>query len=57
MHFGANKKPVEVIKEGGALGETHMRDIYSTVNGRWYRKSCEEFTELKMLIVLLLGLL
>ena len=25
MHFGANKKPVEVIKEGGAFGETHMR--------------------------------
>ena len=31
MHFGANKKPVEVIKEGAAFGETHMRDIYSTV--------------------------
>ena len=30
MDFGANKKPVEVIK--GAFGRTYFRDIYSSVN-------------------------
>ena len=32
MGFGANKTPVEIIKEG-AFGETYFRDIYSGVNG------------------------
>ena len=35
MDFGANKTPVEVIREG-ALGETHFRDIYSGVTRKWY---------------------
>ena len=30
MYFGANKTPVEVIKEG-AFGDTYFRDIYSNV--------------------------
>ena len=46
MDFGANKTPVEVIKEG-AFGGTYFRDIYSGVNGKWYRKSWKEFDELK----------
>ena len=46
MDFGANKKPVEVIKEG-TLGGTYFRDIYSGVNGKWYRKSWKEFDKLK----------
>ena len=33
MDFGANKKPVQVIKEG-AFGGTYLRDIYSGVNGK-----------------------
>ena len=33
MDFGANKTPVEVIKEG-AYGGTYFRDICSSVNGR-----------------------
>ena len=37
MDFGANKAPVEVIKKG-AFGGTYFRDIYSSVNGKWYRK-------------------
>ena len=32
MDFGANKAPVEIIKEG-AFGGTYFRDIYSSVNG------------------------
>ena len=38
MDFGANKTPVEVI-EKGAFGGTYFRDIYSSVNGKWYKKS------------------
>ena len=38
MDFGANKTPVEVISEG-ALGGTYFRDIYSGINGEWYKKS------------------
>ena len=40
--FGVNKSPVEVISEG-AFGGTYFRDIYSSVNGKWYRNSWKEF--------------
>ena len=33
MNFGANKTPVEVIKEG-AFGGAYFRDIYSGVNSK-----------------------
>ena len=46
MDFGANKRPVEVIKEG-AFGGTYFRDIYSGVSGKWYKKSWKEFDQLK----------
>ena len=46
MDFDANKTPVEIIKEG-AFGGTYFRDIYSGVNGKWYRKSWKKFDELK----------
>ena len=46
MDFGANKTPVEIIKEG-AFGGTYFRDIYSGVNGKWYIKSWKKFDELK----------
>ena len=46
MDFGANKTPVEVIKEGG-FGRTYFRGIYSGVNNKWYRKSWKEFDEIK----------
>ena len=38
MDFGAKKTPAEVIREG-AFGGTYFRDIYSGVNGQWYKKS------------------
>ena len=38
MDFGANKKAVEVIKEGAFRG-TYFRDIYSSFNEKWCRKS------------------
>ena len=38
MNFGTNKTPVDVNKEG-AFGGTYFRDIYSCINGKWYRKS------------------
>ena len=49
MDFGANKTPVEVIKEG-AFGGTYFRDIYSGITGKWYKKSWKEFDQLKDLI-------
>ena len=38
MHIGANKTPVKVTKER-LFGGTYFRDIYSRINGIWYRKS------------------
>ena len=46
MDFGANKTPVEVIKEG-AFGGTYFRDIYSSVTGKWYKTSQKKFDQLK----------
>ena len=53
MDFGANKTPVEVIKEGAYLGvKTYFSDIYSGIvsgngNGKWYKNSWKESDELK----------
>ena len=38
MDFGTNMTPVEVIREG-AFGGIYFRDIYSGVNGKWYKIS------------------
>ena len=46
MDFGANKTPVEIIREG-AFGGTYFRDIYSGINGKWYKKTWKEFDQLK----------
>ena len=46
MDFGANKTPVEVIKEG-AFGGTYFRDIYSSANEKWYKKSWKGSDQLK----------
>ena len=46
MKFVANKTSVEMIKEG-VFGGTYFRDIYSGINGKWYRKSWKEFDHLK----------
>ena len=46
MGFSANKTPVEVIRES-AFGCTCFRDIYSSVNGKWYRKSWKQSDQLK----------
>ena len=45
MGFGANKTPVEVIKER-AFGGTYFTDIYSKINGKWHKTSRKEFDEL-----------
>ena len=42
MSFNPNKTPIEIIKEG-AFGGTCFRDIYSSINGKWYRNSWKEF--------------
>ena len=46
IDFGANKTPVEVIKEG-AFGGTYFRNIYSGVTRKRYKKSWKEFDQLK----------
>ena len=46
MDVGANKTPIEVIREG-AFGGTYFRDIYSGINGKWYKNSWKEFDQLK----------
>ena len=45
IDFGANKTPVEGIKEGAFRGTYFILDIYSSINGKWYRKSWKEFDE------------
>ena len=46
MNFGANKTPAKVIKKG-TFRRKYFRDIYSGVNEKWYRKSWQEFDQLK----------
>ena len=46
MEFTPNITPVNVIKKG-AFGGTYFRNIYSGVNGRWYKNSSKEFSKLK----------
>ena len=45
MDFGANKTPVEIIREG-AFGGTHL-ETFIMVYRKWYRKSRKEFDQLK----------
>ena len=46
VDFRTNKTPIEVIKER-AFGGTYFRTIYGGINGKWYRKSWNEFDGLK----------
>ena len=46
MDFGTNLTPTEVIKED-SFGGTYFRDIYSSVNDKFYENSWKEFKELK----------
>ena len=46
MNFSPKKTPIDIIKEG-VFGGTYFRDIYSGINGKWYRKSWNEFDQLK----------
>ena len=46
MSFNPNKTLIEIIKEG-AFGGTYFRDIYSSINGKWYRNSWKEFNFLR----------
>ena len=46
MEFGANKTPVKVIRED-AFGGTYFRDIYSSVNEKWHKRSWKKFNHLQ----------
>ena len=36
MKFNPNKAPIEIINES-AFGGAYFRNIYSDVNGKWYK--------------------
>ena len=44
--FRPNITPIKMIKKG-AFGGICFGDIYSGINGKWYRKTWKEFDELK----------
>ena len=46
MNCGPSVSPVEIIKRG-AFGGTYFRNIYSGVNGKFYKNSWKEFKELE----------
>ena len=46
MNFSPNKTPIEIIKEG-AFGGTYFRNIYSGINGKWYKNSWKVFVRIK----------
>ena len=46
MDFSLSKTSIEIIKEG-AFGGTYFRDIYSSINKKWYKNSWKEFVKLK----------
>ena len=46
MNFIPNKIPIEIIKDG-AFGGTYFRDIYSSINEKWYKNSWKEFVPSK----------
>ena len=46
MDFGSNITSVEVIKRG-TFGGSYFRDIYSTINDKWYIKSWNKLDVLK----------
>ena len=46
MNFGTNKTPTAVLKEDTFEG-TYLRDIYSGVNRKWYKRSWKDFDQLK----------
>ena len=48
MDFGANKIPIEGIKERAFKG-TYFRESYSGVTEKWYKNSWREFDQLKII--------
>ena len=46
MDFKPNKTPIEIIKES-SFGGTYFRDIYSGVNGKFYKISWKGFKDLE----------
>ena len=46
MEYNPNKTPTKIINEGAFRG-TYFRDIYSSVNGKWYKKRWKKFDQLK----------
>ena len=49
MNFSPNKTPFEVIRKS-AFGGTYFRDIYSSINEKWYKNLWKESDQLKILM-------
>ena len=49
MDFRPNITPMEVIKKG-TFARTYFRNIYSGVNGKWYKKHGQNLMSWKILI-------
>ena len=54
MNFSPNKTPIGIIKEGAFAG-TYFRDIYSSINKKWYKNSWKEFIQLKNIVAKFYG--
>ena len=48
MGFCANETLVGGIIKEGAFGRTYFRDIYSAINGKWYRKYCSKYYDVSV---------
>ena len=46
MDFSPNKTLIGITKES-PIGRSYFRDIYSGINGKWYKESRKEFDQLK----------
>ena len=46
LGFQQNKTPIEVIREG-AFGGIYFKEIYSGINGKWYKNSWKKIDQLK----------
>ena len=46
MDFNPNKTLIQIMKEG-AFGGTYFREIYSSINKKWYKNSWKKFIHIK----------
>ena len=55
MEFTPNISPIDVINR--CFGGTYFREIYSSINDKWYKNNWKEFEELKSIDKNIIGLI